>query len=114
MRQKAEKSGSKKPATMRDVARHAGVSVATVSRALDGSSLVTEETALAVRRAGAELNFVPKISARTLKYGQSHAIGVIVPDLANPFFSEFLREFEALASANGQVVLLANAETSVG
>ncbi|WP_433966399.1 LacI family DNA-binding transcriptional regulator [Tunturiibacter gelidiferens] len=114
MRQKAEKSGPKKPATMRDVAGHAGVSVATVSRALDGSSLVTEETALAVRRAVAKLNFVPNISARTLKYGQSHAIGVIVPDLTNPFFSEFLREFEALASANGQVVLLANAEASVG
>jgi len=99
---------------MRDVARQAGVSVATVSRTLDGSSLVTEDTALAVQRAVAELNFVPNISARTLKYGQSHAIGVIVPDLTNPFFSEFLREFEALVSANKQVVLLANAETSVG
>lgn len=99
---------------MRDVARHAGVSVATVSRALDDSSLVTEETALIVRRAASELNFVPNISARTLKYGQSHAVGVIVPDLANPFFSEFLREFEALSTASKQVVLLANAETSVG
>jgi DNA-binding LacI/PurR family transcriptional regulator len=99
---------------MRDVAKKAGVSLATVSRALDGSSLVTEETSLIVRRAVEELDFVPNISARTLKYGQSHAIGVIVPDLTNPFFSEFLREFEALASANGQVVLLANAENSVG
>jgi DNA-binding LacI/PurR family transcriptional regulator len=104
----------KKPTTMRDVARSAGVSVATVSRALDGSPLVTEETALAVRQAVAELDFVPNISARTLKYGQSHAIGVIVPDLMNPFFSEFLREFEAFISANGQVVVLANAETSIG
>jgi DNA-binding LacI/PurR family transcriptional regulator len=112
MRQK--KSGTKKPATMRDVARRAGVSVATVSRALDGSSLVIEDTALLVHRAVAELNFVPNLSARTLKYGQSRAIGVIVPDLTNPFFSEFLREFEALASAHRQVILLANAETSVG
>lgn len=99
---------------MRDVAKVAGVSVATVSRALDGSSLVTEETSLTVRRAVEALDFVPNISARTLKYGQSHAIGVIVPDLTNPFFSEFLREFEALASLNGQVVLLANAESSTG
>jgi DNA-binding LacI/PurR family transcriptional regulator len=105
---------TKKPTTMRDVARSAGVSVATVSRALDGSPLVTEETAFAVKQAVTELGFVPNISARTLKYGQSYAIGVIVPDLMNPFFSEFLREFEALVSAKGQVVLLANAETSVG
>jgi LacI family transcriptional regulator len=67
-----------------------------------------------VQQAVLELDFVPNISARTLKYGQSHAIGVIVPDLTNPFFSEFLREFEALASASKQVVLLANAENSVG
>jgi len=111
---KRRSTPGKKPATMRDVAKKAGLSVATVSRALDGSSLVTEETCLLVRRAAEELDFVPNISARTLKYGQSHAIGVIVPDLTNPFFSEFLREFEALASANGQVILLANAETSVG
>lgn len=88
--------------------------MATVSRALDGSSLVTPETSLLVQCAVDALNFVPNISARTLKYGQSHAIGVIVPDLTNPFFSEFLREFEALVSANGQVVLLANAESSTG
>jgi DNA-binding LacI/PurR family transcriptional regulator len=104
----------KKPATMRDVARRAGVSVATVSRALDGSSTVAEETALLVQNAVEALDFVPNISARTLKYGQSRALGVIIPDLSNPFFFEFLREFEALASANEQVVLLANAETSTG
>lgn len=99
---------------MRDVARYAGVSVATVSRALDGSSLVTPETVKLVERAAEALQFVPNISARTLKYGQSHAVGVIVPDLTNPFFSEFLRAFEALAASSGQVVLLANAETSAG
>lgn len=99
---------------MRDVARYAGVSVATVSRVLDGSGLVKQETAEIVQNAVETLNFVPNISARTLKYGQSHAIGVIIPDLTNPFFSEFLREFESLTSMNGQVILLANAETTSG
>jgi LacI family transcriptional regulator len=112
-RKRAQFTG-KKTATMRDVARHAGVSVATVSRALDGSSLVTGETCLLVQRAVEALDFVPNISARTLKYGQSHAIGVIIPDLSNPFFSEFLKEFEALAAASGQVILLANTETREG
>jgi DNA-binding LacI/PurR family transcriptional regulator len=112
-RKRIQKRGEM-PATMRDVARYAGVSVATVSRALDGSSLVTEETSLLVQDAVAALDFVPNISARTLKYGQSHAIGVIVPDLGNPFFSEFLKEFEAIAAANGQVIILANAETREG
>ncbi len=104
----------KKPATMRDVARYAGVSVATVSRALDGSRLVTKKTIELVQNAVDTLNFVPNISARTLKYGQSRAIGVVVPDLTNPFFSEFLREFEAIVSANGEVVLLASGESSAG
>lgn len=104
----------KKPATMRDVARYAGVSVATVSRALDGSQLVTKKTIELVHHAVSVLNFVPNISARTLKYGQSRAIGVVVPDLTNPFFSEFLREFEAIVSANGEVVLLASGESSAG
>lgn len=99
---------------MRDVARFAGVSVATVSRALDGSHLVTKETMKLVQNAVEVLHFVPNISARTLKYGQSRAIGVVIPDLANPFFSEFLREFEEIVSANGEVVLLASAESSVG
>lgn len=108
------KDQSPQLATMRDVARRAGVSLATVSRALDGSSLVSKATVARVEKAVAELSFVPNLSARTLKYGQSHAIGVIVPDLANPFFSEFLREFEALTTANRQAVLLANAESNSG
>jgi Bacterial regulatory proteins, lacI family len=64
---------TKKPTSMRDVARSAGVSVATVSRALDGSPLVTEETALAVKQAVAELDFVPNISARTLIAQSCHS-----------------------------------------
>jgi DNA-binding LacI/PurR family transcriptional regulator len=99
---------------MRDVARYAGVSVATVSRALDGSSLVTDETSLLVQKAAETLDFVPNISARTLKYGQSHAFGVIIPDLTNPFFSGFLQEFEALASASGHMILLANSDSGTG
>lgn len=110
MLKKGANSVEKKPTTMRDVARHAGVSLATVSRALDGSSLVSKETSLLVQRAVESLDFVPNISARTLKYGQSQALGVIIPDLTNPFFSEFLREFGILAAASGQVILLANAE----
>lgn len=101
-----------KPVTMRDVARYAGVSVATVSRALDGSQLVTKKTVQLVQSAADVLNFVPNNSARTLKYGQSRVIGVVIPDLTNPFFSEFLREFEAIVSASGEVVLLASAESS--
>jgi len=114
MTRKGTSSIEKQPATMRDVARHAGVSLATVSRALDGSSLVSNETSLLVQRAVEALDFVPNISARTLKYGQSQALGVIIPDLTNPFFSEFLREFGMLAAASGQVVLLANAEAGGG
>lgn len=95
---------------MRSVAARAGVSVATVSRVLSGSPRVKPETAAAVQRIIDELNFVPNASATTLKYGRSNTFGMIIPNATNPFFHEFIREFESLLTAQQQGVLLANAD----
>lgn len=95
---------------IRAVAARAGVSIATVSRVMTGSSLVRPETAALVQKVIDELQYVPNTSATTLKYGRSDTYGVIIPDLTNPFFLEFLREIESLLINKGQAILLANTE----
>ena len=97
---------------MRSVAKRAGVSVATVSRVLSGSPLVRPETAERVQKVLDEVRFVPNTSATTLKYGRSNTYGIIIPDLTNPFFLEFLRDFEALLVSSHRGILLANTEFS--
>ncbi len=79
---------------MREIAQRAGVSSATVSRVINGSAAVNEETAQRVRAVLDAVNFIPNPSATTLKYGRSKTFGVVVPDLSNPFFSEFLVNVE--------------------
>lgn len=97
---------------MRTVAQRAGVSSATVSRVLNGSGPVKEETAKHVRRILEELNFIPNPSATTLKYGRSNTYGVIIPDLTNPFFPEFLHRFEDLLVENDFELLIATTQSS--
>ncbi len=74
--------------TIRDVAAHAGVSVATVSRWLSGQNV---HAADAVRRAVEELDYRPNVSARSLRTGHRGVIGVIVPDITNPFFASIVK-----------------------
>lgn len=86
---------------IQQVARQAGVSTATVSRVLNGSSKVREETSERVRQIIAELNYVPNTSARNLRIGRSELYGLIVSDIKNPFFPDLIDHFEALAAAQG-------------
>jgi LacI family transcriptional regulator len=97
---------------MRTVALRAGVSSATVSRVINGSSAVTEETAQRVRRVLEELKFIPNPIGTTLKYGRSNTYGLIVPDLTNPFYPEFILDFEKILVDNGQELLLATTQSS--
>lgn len=93
---------------MRTVALQAGVSSATVSRVINGSPLVREDTANRVRRVIEQMNFIPSPVATTLKYGRSRTYGLIIPDITNPFYPEFLRDFEELLVEVDHEVLLAN------
>jgi DNA-binding LacI/PurR family transcriptional regulator len=97
---------------MRIVAQQAGVSSATVSRVINGSAPVKEETAKRVRRILEELDFIPNPIATTLKYGRSNTYGVIVPDLTNPFFPEFLLNFEEVLVENDYELLVATTQSS--
>ena len=96
----------------RIVAKKAGVSSATISRVINGSPAVKEETAKHVRRILEELNFIPNPIATTLKYGRSKTYGVIIPDITNPFYPEFLRNFEEALVENDFELQLATTEAS--
>ena len=79
------------PSTLLDVARAAGVSASTVSRILNGTARVSEKKRLAVLSAIEKMNFVPNQMAQSLKSGHSMTIGIVVQDIASPFFDETLR-----------------------
>ncbi len=85
------------PPTIADVAEHARVSIATVSRVLNGTVPVQAEKAERVRLAMDELQFVPRTAARVLASKRTHTIGLILPEISGAFFSPMLRGIEAQA-----------------
>jgi len=93
---------------IREVARVARVSTATVSRTINGSDKVAPETAERVRIAIEKLKFYPNNNARALGSGRSSLYGLIISDITNPFFPELVRSFEEIAVQCGQEVLVAN------
>lgn len=95
-------------ATIRDVAREAGVSVASASRALNGHDSVTSETRARIEAAAARLNYVPHSGARSLTRRKCDAIGVVLPDLFGEYFSELIRGIDRVAHAHGLQLLLSN------
>jgi LacI family transcriptional regulator len=93
-------------ATIRDVARAANVSVATVSRALNQQSNVSPQTRARVEQAARELGFVPSGAARSLIMRRTQTIGVLLPDLYGEFFSELIRGIDTAARNHGLHLLL--------
>ena len=94
--------------TIRDVARLAQLSVATVSRVLNGFERVSDEARVRVGEAVRELGYVPHAGARSLSLSRTNAIGVVLPDLHGEFFSEIVRGMDREASRRGYLLLLSN------
>jgi LacI family transcriptional regulator len=92
--------------TIYEVARRAGVSIATVSRALRDSELVTLQTRERVRAAAAELNFTPSRLGRSLAEGRHAANGIVFPDLVGPYYAEVVLGYEEVAAELGRSVLI--------
>ena len=92
--------------SIRDVARRARVSIATVSRAVNRISSVDPELAKRVWKAVEEVGYVPNTQARALVSGRSRILGLIVSEITNPFFPELIQEFENLAVAQGYEVMI--------
>lgn len=95
-------------ATIRDVARRAQLSVATVSRALNGFENVSEQARERITAAVADLGYIPHAGARSLSLARNNAIGVVLPDLHGEFFSEIVRGMDREASRRGYLLLLSN------
>lgn len=101
----------KNAATVLDVARQARVSAATVSRVMTGSShSVSGETRRRVRAAARELGYLPNMLARSLLTRQTSAIGVLVPDVSNPYYAVILRGIEDAAGRSRRAVILCNTD----
>jgi DNA-binding LacI/PurR family transcriptional regulator len=98
--------------TMKEVASRAGVSTATVSRVLNNTHYISDETRQRVLKAVGELNYYKNVHAKRLSTGQSDLFGLVISEIANPFFSEIIRGFQGAAWDRGYEVLLCNTEYS--
>jgi LacI family transcriptional regulator len=93
-------------ATIYSVAELAGVSIATVSRVLQGAGVVSSKTRQKVLEAADQLNYVPLGAARSLAVRQHEAHGLVLPELSGPYYAELLMGFESRAAELGQSVIL--------
>lgn len=102
-------------ATIYSVAERAGVSIATVSRALQGSAKVSAATRDRVRRAADDLRYVPTAAARSLVVRRQEAYGLVLPHLSGPYYADLMMGFEQAASETGHssVVLIAEPKSDV-
>ncbi len=105
-----KKTNSSKQATIKDVAQAAGVSIATVSRVLNQQAGVSKALSQQVHEAVDQLNYQLNGIAKALKSSQSRSIGLIIPDIENPFFPALVRGVEDAAQKQGYAVILCNTD----
>src|SRR5260221_2485856 len=97
-------------ANIRDVARQAGVSIATVSAALNDKGAVSKETRRRVWEAAAAVGYSPNAIARSLRLGKSRLIGLVVGDITNPFWASMVPVVENVAIAAHHSVIVCNSD----
>lgn len=95
-------------ATIKDVAKLAKVSVATVSRVINDADNVSDKTRETVKRAMEKLNYYPDANARALSQQNSNTIGIVVADLSDPFSGAMISTVEKVAAKNGHFLLIGN------
>jgi LacI family transcriptional regulator len=100
--------------TIADVAAHAGVSQASVSRVLNGKQTVDPAIVQRVRASIATLGYSPSVAARSLVHGRNDTIAMVVPDLENPLFQGILKGLSLAAASDGYRVLVADTAEQVG
>lgn len=98
--------------TLKEVARAAGVSVASASYAINGTGSVGEQTREHILAVAAQLGYRPNLSAKAMKTGRTGTLGLVVPDLTNPFFPSLAQVIIQTARQNGYSVLLTDTEGS--
>ena len=110
----SKKQENAKQITIREVAQAAGVSIATVSRILNGQGGVSPGLVEQVETAVKELKYQPNSVARALKVRESKSIGLLIPDIENPFFPALVRGVEDAAQIGGYALILCNTDGKQG
>ncbi|TAP43564.1 LacI family DNA-binding transcriptional regulator [Arthrobacter sp. S39] len=105
-------AGTDRPATIHDIAARCGVAASTVSRALSTPYRVNVRTRERIEAAAAALNYRPNIQAKALSSGRTSAVGVLVPDITNPFYFDLIRGTQLQLKAAGYTQLLVDTEES--
>ncbi len=111
MARKPTRKSTDKTPDIRAVAAMAKVSIATVSRTINGSPLVSEKLSKRVWQAIEQLNYFPNTHARSLVSGRSRILGIIVENITNPFFPELIQNFEEIAVSNGYEILVSSSNS---
>ena len=111
MARKATRKTVVKTPDIRTVAAVAKVSIATVSRTINGSPVVSERLQKRVWQAIKQLNYFPNTHARSLVSGRSRILGIIVENITNPFFPELIQSFEEIAVAHGYEILVSSSNS---
>lgn len=105
-------AGTGRPATIHDIAALCGVAASTVSRALSTPERVNIRTRERIQAAAAELQYLPNSQAKALSSGRTGAVGVLVPDITNPFYFDLIRGTQLQLKAAGYTQLLVDTEES--
>jgi LacI family transcriptional regulator len=100
-------------ASIKDVAKEAGVSIATVSRVLNDVDVVNEETKKKVQEAIAKLGYRPNIVARSLKTQRTKTVGILIPDISSQFYPEIVRGTEDVANIYDYNIILCNSDSDL-
>lgn len=95
---------------IKDIAKEAGVSTATVSHVINNTKYVSDETRDKVQKAIRKFDYHPNAHAQSLALGKSKMIGLLVSDISNPFFPEIIKSVEAAVFANGYSLILLNTD----
>ncbi len=111
MVRKAKRSTTPKTPDIRSVAALAKVSIATVSRTINGSPAVSDRLSQRVWQAIDQLKYFPNTHARSLVSGRSRILGIIVENITNPFFPELIQSFEEIAVAHGYEILVSSSNS---
>ncbi len=100
-------------ATIKDVAKEAGVSLMTVSRVINNKEHIASATREKVQAAIKKLNYMPNLSARNLVLQKADFLGLVVPDISNPFFGDLVKASEKIAKDRGYSVILGDSDGDV-
>lgn len=104
------------PVTLNDIAEEAGVSVSTVSRVLNGKAeqyRISEATRVLIRRKAEELNYRPNHLARGLRLNKTNTLGIVAPDISNPFFASIIKQVQGIAHGLGYSLFVCNTDENL-